>query len=42
MAGTDRGFGTIAGMQVVVPTVVWATLETMAQGAELATQRLWN
>jgi 5-methyltetrahydropteroyltriglutamate--homocysteine methyltransferase len=42
MAGTDCGFGTIAGMQVVVPTVVWAKFQAMAQGAELATQRLWS
>jgi 5-methyltetrahydropteroyltriglutamate--homocysteine methyltransferase len=42
MAGTDCGFGTIAGMQVVVPSVVWAKFQAMAQGAELATQRLWN
>jgi 5-methyltetrahydropteroyltriglutamate--homocysteine methyltransferase len=42
MAGTDCGFGTIAGMQVVVPTVVWAKFHAMAQGAELATQRLWS
>jgi 5-methyltetrahydropteroyltriglutamate--homocysteine methyltransferase len=41
MAGTDCGFGTIAGMQVVVPTVVWAKLQAMARGAEIATQRLW-
>jgi 5-methyltetrahydropteroyltriglutamate--homocysteine methyltransferase len=41
MAGTDCGFGTIAGMQLVVPTVVWAKLEAMARGAEIATQRLW-
>jgi 5-methyltetrahydropteroyltriglutamate--homocysteine methyltransferase len=42
MAGTDCGFGTIAGMQLVVPTVVWAKFQAMAQGAELATQRLWR
>ena len=42
MAGTDCGFGTIAGMQVVVPNVVWAKFQAMAQGAELATQRLWS
>jgi 5-methyltetrahydropteroyltriglutamate--homocysteine methyltransferase len=41
MAGTDCGFGTIAGMQLVVPTVVWAKLEAMARGAEIANQRLW-
>jgi 5-methyltetrahydropteroyltriglutamate--homocysteine methyltransferase len=42
MAGTDCGFGTIAGMQVVVPNVVWAKFQAMADGAELATQRLWR
>jgi 5-methyltetrahydropteroyltriglutamate--homocysteine methyltransferase len=40
MAGTDCGFGTVAGMQLVVPTVVWAKFRSMAQGAELASQRL--
>jgi 5-methyltetrahydropteroyltriglutamate--homocysteine methyltransferase len=40
MAGTDCGFGTIAGMQIVAPSVVWAKFQAMAQGAELAEQRL--
>jgi 5-methyltetrahydropteroyltriglutamate--homocysteine methyltransferase len=42
MAGTDCGFGTVAGMQIVVPSVVWAKLRAMSEGAELATQRLWG
>jgi 5-methyltetrahydropteroyltriglutamate--homocysteine methyltransferase len=42
MAGTDCGFGTIAGLQIVVPTVVWAKFRSMAQGAALATRRLWT
>lgn len=42
MAGTDCGFGTIAGMQVVVPTVAWAKFRAMTEGAQLATQRLWR
>ena len=42
MAGTDCGFGTIAGMQQVVPTVTWAKLHAMTKGAELATRRLWK
>jgi len=42
MAATDCGFGTFAGYQLVVPTVVWAKLHAMAQGARLATQRLWH
>ncbi len=41
-AGTDCGFGTIAGMNVVVPSVVWAKFRAMSEGAELASNRLWN
>jgi 5-methyltetrahydropteroyltriglutamate--homocysteine methyltransferase len=42
MAGTDCGFGTIAGMKTVVPTVVWAKFKAMTEGARLASERLWN
>jgi 5-methyltetrahydropteroyltriglutamate--homocysteine methyltransferase len=42
MAGTDCGFGTVAGMQLVVPSVTWAKFQAMAEGAKLATERLWN
>jgi 5-methyltetrahydropteroyltriglutamate--homocysteine methyltransferase len=42
MAGSDCGFGTIAGLPGAVPTVVWAKLKAMADGARLATQRLWR
>ena len=31
MAGTDCGFGTIAGMDVVVPTVTWAKFRSQAR-----------
>ncbi|MGI9092493.1 MAG: hypothetical protein ACR2FF_03420 [Mycobacteriales bacterium] len=41
MAGTDCGFGTVAGMQVVVASVAWAKLRSMAEGARLASERLW-
>jgi 5-methyltetrahydropteroyltriglutamate--homocysteine methyltransferase len=41
MAATDCGFGTNAGRDRVVPSVTWAKLKTMAEGAELATKRLW-
>jgi 5-methyltetrahydropteroyltriglutamate--homocysteine methyltransferase len=41
MAGTDCGFGTIAGMKTVVATVVWAKFNAMAEGARLATERLF-
>jgi 5-methyltetrahydropteroyltriglutamate--homocysteine methyltransferase len=41
MAGTDCGFGTIAGMDVVVPTVTWAKFRAQAEGARLASAQLW-
>ena len=42
IAGTDCGFGTFAGRSRVHPTVVWAKLQAMAEGARLATQELWG
>lgn len=41
-AGTDCGFGTVAGMNTVVPTVTWAKFRSMTEGAQLASQRLWR
>ena len=41
IAGTDCGFSTFAGFGVVDPDIVWAKLKTMAEGAELASARLW-
>jgi 5-methyltetrahydropteroyltriglutamate--homocysteine methyltransferase len=37
MAGTDCGLG-----GRLHPEIVWAKLQTMAEGARLATQRLWG
>jgi 5-methyltetrahydropteroyltriglutamate--homocysteine methyltransferase len=42
MAGTDCGFGTVAGMQLVVASVTWAKFQAMAEGARLASERLWG
>jgi 5-methyltetrahydropteroyltriglutamate--homocysteine methyltransferase len=42
IAGTDCGFGTSAGIPRVHPTVMWAKFKTMAEGAELASKRLWD
>ncbi|MDE2901283.1 MAG: cobalamin-independent methionine synthase II family protein, partial [Chloroflexota bacterium] len=42
MASTDCGFGTFAGRSRVHPTVVWAKLRTMAEGARLASEALWG
>jgi 5-methyltetrahydropteroyltriglutamate--homocysteine methyltransferase len=36
MAGSDCGFATSASMDMVVPSVVWAKLRAMAEGAALA------
>ncbi len=42
IASTDCGFGTFAGSEAVVPSVVWAKLRTLREGADIATARLWN
>ena len=39
MAGTDCGFGTWAGFGPIDPTICWAKLGAMAEGAKLATER---
>jgi 5-methyltetrahydropteroyltriglutamate--homocysteine methyltransferase len=41
MAGTDCGFGTFAGMSTVDPEITWAKFRSMAEGARLASERLW-
>ncbi len=43
IAGTDCGFATFAGQtNPVVPSVVWAKLAALAEGAAIATDRLWG
>jgi len=42
LAGTDCGFGTFAGSQLVEESVVWAKLRALRDGADLATQQLWG
>ncbi|MCX9147807.1 cobalamin-independent methionine synthase II family protein [Erythrobacter sp. WG] len=42
IAGTDCGFSTFAGFGVVDPEIVWAKLRTLADGAALASERLWR
>ena len=41
LAGTDCGFDTSAGMGRVATDVVWAKLQSLSQGARLASQRLF-
>jgi 5-methyltetrahydropteroyltriglutamate--homocysteine methyltransferase len=43
MAGTDCGFGTFAEVRRrVAPSVVWSKFKALAEGAKIATQRLWG
>ena len=42
IAGTDCGFATFASRPTVHPTIAWAKLRAMAEGAELASRRLWT
>jgi 5-methyltetrahydropteroyltriglutamate--homocysteine methyltransferase len=42
MAGTDCGFGTFAGYGAIHPPIAYAKLESMAQGAEMASRELWS
>ena len=42
IAGTDCGFGTFAGFGPVDPDVAYLKLRAMAEGAEIASQRLWK
>lgn len=41
IAGTDCGFATFAGMDLVDPEIAWAKLAALAEGARLASQLLW-
>ncbi len=41
IAGTDCGFSTFAGFGSVDPEIVYAKLATLAEGAALASKRLW-
>ncbi|MGH8066969.1 MAG: cobalamin-independent methionine synthase II family protein [Candidatus Entotheonellia bacterium] len=42
IASVDCGFGTFAGSELVAESVVWAKLQTLKEGAVLATTRLWG
>ncbi|MFN0301276.1 MAG: cobalamin-independent methionine synthase II family protein [Burkholderiales bacterium] len=42
IAGTDCGFATFAGRLTVHPTIVWAKLQAMVEGARMASKQLWG
>jgi 5-methyltetrahydropteroyltriglutamate--homocysteine methyltransferase len=42
IAGTDCGFAQAQGVQRVHPSVMWAKLEALVEGARLASKELWG
>jgi 5-methyltetrahydropteroyltriglutamate--homocysteine methyltransferase len=42
MAGTDCGFGHFAGFGAVLPVICWAKMQSLTEGARLASQKLWG
>ena len=42
IAGTDCGFGTFAGFGAVHPDIAYAKLASLAEGARIASERLWR
>ena len=42
IAGTDCGFSTFAGFGAVDEDIVYAKLAALAEGAQLASEKLWN
>ncbi|MGR9091157.1 MAG: cobalamin-independent methionine synthase II family protein, partial [Gammaproteobacteria bacterium] len=41
IAGVDCGFGTFAGWEMVAASVVWKKFAALAEGARLASAKLW-
>jgi 5-methyltetrahydropteroyltriglutamate--homocysteine methyltransferase len=42
LAGSDCGYGTFAGFGKVHPRICWGKMKTLAEGAALASQKLWG
>ena len=42
IAGSDCGFATFAGSTEIHPSVVWAKLKALSDGARIATNQLWG
>jgi 5-methyltetrahydropteroyltriglutamate--homocysteine methyltransferase len=42
IAGADCGFATFAGSKEVHPSIVWAKLRSLSDGARLASKALWG
>jgi 5-methyltetrahydropteroyltriglutamate--homocysteine methyltransferase len=41
IAGSDCGFGTFVGLDLVDPGIVWAKLASLSEGARIASEKLW-
>lgn len=42
IAATDCGFATFAGSDEIHPSIVWAKLQSLVQGAKIASKELWG
>jgi 5-methyltetrahydropteroyltriglutamate--homocysteine methyltransferase len=42
MAGTDCGFAQTPHLRRVHPSIMWAKLEALAEGARIASRELWG
>jgi 5-methyltetrahydropteroyltriglutamate--homocysteine methyltransferase len=42
IGGTDCGFGTFVGFSGVDPAVAWLKLQSLAEGARIASKKLWS
>jgi 5-methyltetrahydropteroyltriglutamate--homocysteine methyltransferase len=42
IAGTDCGFATFATAEETHPTITWAKLKALSEGAEMASDKLWG
>jgi 5-methyltetrahydropteroyltriglutamate--homocysteine methyltransferase len=42
IAGSDCGFATFAGSKEVHPSIVWAKLKALSDGARIASRQLWR
>jgi 5-methyltetrahydropteroyltriglutamate--homocysteine methyltransferase len=42
IGGTDCGFGTFVGWSPCEPAVAWLKLQALAEGAKIASERLWR
>ena len=42
LGGTDCGFGTFVGWSGVDPQVAWLKLQSLAEGARIASKKLWS